>query len=191
MRLKNMRRMRMLDFYLLEMVHRNEPVLFWDHVMRAFTRLGDGWTYLIITVLFYLQGSLYSAAWVLTLVAIETLIYLAVKFSIRIPRPFLIRETIQAKIKVPDNYAFPSGHAGSSLVAALALASLFPQFGPLFLLLAFGVSLSRVWLAAHFPSDVLVGWAIGLVTFFYLSHTTMFQWVQHLSTSILSLVFRV
>ncbi|QKG57539.1 phosphatase PAP2 family protein [Hymenobacter sp. BRD128] len=60
--------------------------------------------------------------------------------------------------------SFPSGHTMASLALALALGILFwPTRGRwlvwgLGLLFALGVAWSRLYLAAHYPSDVLAGW---------------------------------
>jgi membrane-associated phospholipid phosphatase len=63
-----------------------------------------------------------------------------------------------------DPHSFPSGHAARTL--ALALAVLI-GFGPLpgLVLVAWSlaVSLSRVTLGVHWPSDIVAGWSIGLI----------------------------
>ncbi len=57
--------------------------------------------------------------------------------------------------------AFPSGHATTAGASAVVLALIFPRFKGT--ILAFGavVALTRIMLAAHFPSDVAAGFAIG------------------------------
>jgi len=61
-------------------------------------------------------------------------------------------------------YGFPSGHA---TLAAACAAALFYQLPPRWrkyvLLLVFLVGLSRMYLGAHFPLDILGGWALGAV----------------------------
>lgn len=71
-----------------------------------------------------------------------------------------------------ETFSFPSGHAVGSTVAYGLLAYLVWQWLPqpwsyivcgLFVLLIVVVGLSRIYLGAHFPSDVIAGWLLGSV----------------------------
>ena len=59
--------------------------------------------------------------------------------------------------------SFPSGHSMSIFSVAVVLSAAFPLLTPLWLLLAFGLSLTRAMLTAHFLADVMVGAAIGII----------------------------
>ncbi len=68
------------------------------------------------------------------------------------------------------SYSFPSGHSFGSavfygLLAYLTSSSALSPWNllvPIFLTLLIGlIGLSRVYLQAHFPSDVVVGWLLG------------------------------
>lgn len=76
-------------------------------------------------------------------------------------------------IVVEHGYSFPSGHAVLSMVAygvVAVLVARLPLPRParvaaitvLAVLVAL-IGLSRVWLGVHFPTDVLAGWAAGIV----------------------------
>jgi membrane-associated phospholipid phosphatase len=75
----------------------------------------------------------------------------------RRPRPTL--EDLPALIGTPTQLSFPSAHACSSFAAARAYTGLLPG-GPLTAVAA-GMAVSRVYLGVHYPSDVVVGAAIG------------------------------
>ena len=59
--------------------------------------------------------------------------------------------------------SFPSGHSVTAFALAFVLSRAYPRCAFLFYGLAGLVALSRVYLAKHFPSDVVAGAAIGLL----------------------------
>jgi membrane-associated phospholipid phosphatase len=67
-------------------------------------------------------------------------------------------------IPVPTSHSFPSGHAASSFAAATVIAVLAPRLRVPAFVLAAGIAFSRVYNGVHWPSDVLVGAAVGVVT---------------------------
>lgn len=68
-----------------------------------------------------------------------------------------------------QSLAFPSGHSANSMTAFLATALIVspPNFRAIFawaaLALSTMIGLTRVWLGVHWPSDVIGGWALGLL----------------------------
>jgi undecaprenyl-diphosphatase len=73
------------------------------------------------------------------------------------------------------SYSFPSGHAFGSLVTFGLLAYLAAKYltapwnwlAPIFLaVLIVLIGVSRVYLGAHFPTDVIAGWILGALTLF-------------------------
>jgi hypothetical protein len=78
------------------------------------------------------------------------------------------------KIVHADSGGFPSGHTQSAVVVWGYLACRFNKL-PLWLLAGFlllAIPLSRIYLGAHFPTDLLGGYAIGaLVLFLFLRLT--------------------
>ena len=63
----------------------------------------------------------------------------------------------------PRRHSFPSGHAAASWAGALLFSRLWPGGRAVFVAVAALVSVSRVYLGAHGPGDVLVGSLVGLV----------------------------
>ncbi|MDY6876271.1 MAG: phosphatase PAP2 family protein [Chloroflexota bacterium] len=63
-----------------------------------------------------------------------------------------------------DRHAFPSGHAGRSACMVVLLTPLLPPWGTATIALWAGlVGLARVALEVHFISDIIGGWATGLL----------------------------
>jgi len=74
------------------------------------------------------------------------------------------RPTDTALIRCPDRFSFPSGHATAILAVALTYALAFPAAGGLLMVFAALAGWSRVVLGVHFPSDVLAGQLLAVVT---------------------------
>lgn len=78
--------------------------------------------------------------------------------------------TDYAASMVFDTMSFPSGHSSGAAVAYGLLAyiawHILPQpwgyiVASIFILLILLIGVSRIYLGAHFPSDVLAGWLLG------------------------------
>lgn len=82
------------------------------------------------------------------------------------PRPYTQLPDLSLLVPYPKDYSFPSGHTCSSFAVAGSLlhsgktwnALRIPAF-----VLAILISFSRLYVGAHYPSDVIVGAIIGLV----------------------------
>lgn len=62
----------------------------------------------------------------------------------------------------PGGYSFPSYHAASSFFAAAYLGKVVNKFKTHFLIFAVLISVSRIYLGAHYLTDVAVGAIIGI-----------------------------
>jgi undecaprenyl-diphosphatase len=62
-----------------------------------------------------------------------------------------------------EAFSFPSSHGSNMGVSMFLLSMAFPAWRPLFILIALLVGLSRIYLGLHYPSDVLSGYALGVL----------------------------
>lgn len=59
--------------------------------------------------------------------------------------------------------SMPSGHATTAFAAAVAFGTIWPRLRPLVWAYAVAIALSRVAIAAHYPSDAVAGAAVGCI----------------------------
>jgi undecaprenyl-diphosphatase len=79
------------------------------------------------------------------------------KLLVRRPRPSWRAPLVPA----PRTTSFPSGHAASAFAFAVAASREMPAAAVVLVPLAVTVSYSRVYVGVHYPSDVLLGAALG------------------------------
>jgi undecaprenyl-diphosphatase len=79
------------------------------------------------------------------------------------PRPAVGDPGFVAAIATPPSAAMPSGHALEAFAVATAVLLWHRRLGAMALAVATVVAASRVYLGVHFPSDVAVGAALGVV----------------------------
>jgi undecaprenyl-diphosphatase len=134
-------------------------------VAQALTRAGDARTWGVVGLAFFATftprgrhlGLRLGAA---TLVA--TALSQALKRSLSRKRPDASIAGFEALAANPDKFSFPSGHTSAAFAVAVAFTGEPWGLGPLALLLAVGIALSRVYLGAHYPIDVGVGASLGV-----------------------------
>jgi membrane-associated phospholipid phosphatase len=66
-------------------------------------------------------------------------------------------------VPMPSSTSFPSGHSGSAAAFAVSVGDLLPELSLPLRMAAAVVAFSRVYTGVHYPSDVVVGAAVGAV----------------------------
>ena len=85
----------------------------------------------------------------------------ALKHAINRPRPSAGIAGFDVLVENPDAFSFPSGHAAGAYAAATVLGGGGGARSALLATGALGIAVSRAYLGAHYPIDVLVGAVIG------------------------------
>ncbi|GAB7102103.1 phosphatase PAP2 family protein [Streptomyces phaeofaciens JCM 4814] len=87
------------------------------------------------------------------------------KLLVREDRPCQsLRVTTLEACPAPGDWSFPSNHAAIAAAAAVALLFVSRRLGSVAVVAAAVMAVSRVWVGAHYPHDVLTGCAVGALT---------------------------
>lgn len=137
--------------------------------MRAVTSLGNGpvIAILILTtvVVLHSRGSIHHREAIAAMLAAP--LGEIIKLFTRRDR----RETVYARNMRRQTFSFPSGHAYGSFLTYGFLAILSGSLPVLAVatVLIFLIGLSRIYLGAHFPSDVAGGWLLAGAVLWYIT----------------------
>ena len=88
------------------------------------------------------------------------------KLAFRIPRPWVLDpdfQIVEAARADATGYSFPSGHTAASFASVAALKTANSRLWKPALALAVVIALSRLYLYAHWPTDILGGAAVGIL----------------------------
>ena len=154
--------LRFLDF--LQTIH--TPLL--DKILAFITSLGNAgiiWIVLAVVLLILPKtrrtGIIVAAALLMDLI----LCNLILKNLVARVRPYDVNTAIAILIKKPFDFSFPSGHTAASFAAmtALFLAKMKKAWIAA-LVLAVLIAFSRLYFYVHYPTDVLGGAVVGILS---------------------------
>ena len=138
-----------------------------DRIFYLITRIGDGPLYVlagIILVTSPIRDGLEIFYIAVTAFAIELPVYFVVKKYVKRLRPFEQMQNINHLIAPSDKYSFPSGHTAAAFVMAIILSTYFSVLSPWLYIMATLIGVSRVYLRVHYPTDIVAGAVLGIVT---------------------------
>ncbi len=131
----------------------------------------------LLAIVFLLRRRLREAAWIVSVLIVNQAMWVLLKLLIDRPRPHIPHQI--------SGFSFPSGHATgiASVMGVLMIvgwrSAASPRSRTLLGVVCVGtaalVGTDRVFLGAHYPSDVVAGWLLGSVV--VLVTSAMFQTV--------------
>ncbi len=140
-------------------------------VMIAITTIGRGpitaALVLLLATWLLVRGSRTKAVFLLVANLGSAVLNPSAKAMFARPRPSV---DVVTRITSPDSFSFPSGHALSAMVLYTSLAMVAGGLGhrqlqraliALALVMVPTMGFTRVYLGAHYPSDLVGGWALG------------------------------
>jgi len=151
------------SFLLFVQEHLRVPAL--DGVMTFITHLGDtGAIWIALTLLLLIiprtrkAGAVCAAALALNLL----LTNVALKNIIQRIRPYDVMESLKILVEAEHDFSFPSGHTACSFAGAWAMRrTLDKRIWIPAIVLAVLISLSRLYVGVHYPTDILGGLIVG------------------------------
>lgn len=159
-----------MDIRIIEFISENMQSPLLDQIMPVISRMGNGGLVWIVIAALLMTCRKYRTAGLMMICAVALGAVLGevfLKNLFRRVRPFVTFPHFELLIKRPlTRYSFPSGHATSSFAAAGTVLRTVDRWlikVPM-LLLACAVAFSRVYLLVHYPSDILGGMLLGLLS---------------------------
>ncbi|OFO01910.1 phosphatase PAP2 family protein [Streptococcus sp. HMSC070B10] len=136
-------------------------------LLRAFNRLMTvvmPIVYLILLVITYLQEGLGKQVWIYLFIPASGFVILSLlRKKINAPRPYEVWEIVPLLDRDSPGQSMPSRHVFSATIISMACLHASLAVGVILLLLSAILGLVRVLGGVHYPKDVLVGYACGLV----------------------------
>ena len=159
------------DLLILDFIQGTFRTDAFDSVFALFTHMGDKgvvWVALTLIFLLFPQTRRIGLCMFVALVLDVFCLNLVLKPLVARPRPFIVNDAVSLFIAAPSGFSFPSGHSGASFAVAcgMAFAGAPKRWWVPAVCLAFLIAFSRMYFYVHYPSDVLAGAVIGVLSGF-------------------------
>lgn len=137
-----------------------------DKLMVFLTSLANGgwfWICLGILLLIPKKTRLLGFTVFLSLTFMHIICNMGLKPLVKRPRPCWTYQ-VPMLVETLKDYSFPSGHTYASFASSLPIALRYKKTGICLMILSSLIGFSRLYLFVHWPSDVLGGLILGLLT---------------------------
>lgn len=140
---------------------------FLDGIMQAFTFLGEQTPFMVLALILFWCVDKWKGYFLLSASFLGTILSQSLKMICRVPRPWVKDPSftvVESAKSGATGYSFPSGHTQGATCTYGGIARMTKRnwlrwvMAALVLLVGF----SRMYLGAHYPSDVAVGLILGV-----------------------------
>lgn len=138
-------------------------------VCRYISKTGDGLLYILLALaLLWFYGVNHPLLQAMVLgFTLERPLYFLLKNGFKRHRPQQALADFRSVITPSDQFSFPSGHTSAACLVATLVGYFFPDLILVLTLWATLIGFSRVVLGVHFPTDTLMGMALGVCSAIY------------------------
>ena len=141
---------------------------FIDAITEAITFLGEQYIVILILAILYFALDKKLGKKMAYIIFTSTCVNASIKGIAKRPRPFVVDPTLDSVRKqTATGHSFPSGHTQSATTTYISLAynNTFKKkiIWSIAVSLSILIGLSRLVLAVHYPTDVIVGLILGIV----------------------------
>lgn len=135
-----------------------------DGLMRALSFLGQADFFIIVIPFIYWCLDAIWGVRFITVLILSDYSNSLLKWLCHAPRPYWIDPRVNA-LAIEPSYGLPSGHAQAAVTVwafvAYTVKKRWAWIAAVILILA--ISISRIYLGVHFPTDVFAGWIVGAI----------------------------
>jgi membrane-associated phospholipid phosphatase len=149
--------------FLIFNLHKSRP-LWLDRMMLGFTQLGSGAIAVVIGLVLFLAGDRLAAYELILGTITLWMVVELVKALVRRPRPLFLLTEARAVGSPSIGHSFPSGHTSQAFFTVTLMARHFhvtPWIAVLLYVIALLIGITRMYVGAHYPRDVLAGAILG------------------------------
>ncbi|WP_455646032.1 phosphatase PAP2 family protein [Methanosphaera sp.] len=152
-----------LDIQILEIINLSFHNIFLNNLALIISYLGVLYTGFVVVLLLYFFGGEKEKRVAKKLVVILLLTFIitqVIKYIVLRPRPYQELSSLIVLSRGTDP-SFPSGHTAMTSALTATLRRNYGHMG--FMIIPILVALSRLYLGVHYPSDVFVGFLLGII----------------------------
>ena len=131
---------------------------------RSISHTGDGYLYVLmalIAIIHFDDTSISFLKVALVGFLFEIPSFMVLKNLLKRSRPYMVTKQCKPAVSPSDEFSMPSGHTAAAFLVAVVIAHFYSDYAIYAYLWATLIGFSRVFLGVHYPTDTIVGAALG------------------------------